>query len=301
MCSNFVLIGHRGARGLFPENTCEGFAQALALGIDGIELDVGVTADGVPVVCHDPALNPDLVRTADGRWLASPGPLIRSLTAAQLVHYDVGRVRRGSGAAIASPAQVPHDGARIPRLDEVLERFDTQFVIELKTLPDRPEWTVPTVEMAERVATVVEAAGAAPRVRIESFDWRGPRHLRRTRPELRLAWLTRRATVAAARLWWDGPSPADYGSSVPRAVAAEGGGRGGDVWAPDHVDLTAELVAEAHELGLAVLPWTVNRPEDMARLISWGVDGLVTDRPDLARAVMAGAGFTLPRARPPGR
>jgi glycerophosphoryl diester phosphodiesterase len=286
MRSNFLLIGHRGARGLFPENTCEGFAQALGLGIDGIELDVGVTADGVIVVCHDPALNPNLARTVDGHWLSAPGPLIRSLTTAELTRYDVGRVRPESSAALASPAQVPHDGARIPRLDEVLARFDTQFVIEMKTLPDHPDWTVPPTEMAERVADVVEACGAAGRVRIESFDWRGPRHLRRTRPRLPLAWLTRRATVAAARLWWDGPTPADYGGSVPRVVAAEGAGRSGDVWAPDYVDLTAELIAEAHELGLAVVPWTVNRPQDMARLIDWGVDGLVTDRPDLARTVM---------------
>src|SRR5271163_193658 len=163
MCSNFVLIGHRGARGLFPENTCEGFAQALALGVDGIELDVGATADGVPVVCHDPALNTDLVRTADGRWLEGPGPLIRGLTAAELASYDVGRARPGSAAAVASPAQVPHDGARIPRLDEVLARFDTRFVAELKTLADHPDWTVPAVEMAELVADVVEARGAAGR------------------------------------------------------------------------------------------------------------------------------------------
>jgi len=281
-----MLIGHRGARGLFPENTCEGFAQALTLGIDGIELDVGVTADRVPVVCHDAALNPDLVRSADGRRLQGPGPLIRSLTAAELARYDVGRVRPGSAAAIASPDQVPHDGARIPRLDEALGRFDTRFVIELKTLADHPDWTVPAIEMAELVAEVVEARGAAGRVRIESFDWRGPRYLRRARPGLPLAWLTRRATVAAARLWWDGPVPADFGGSVPRAVAAEGGGRRGDVWAPDHLDLTAGLIAEAHELGLAVVPWAVNRPEDIARLIGWGVDGLVSDRPDLARAIM---------------
>jgi glycerophosphoryl diester phosphodiesterase len=286
MRSNFLLIGHRGARGLFPENTCEGFSQALAFGIDGIELDVGVTADAVPVVCHDPALNRDLVRTADGHWLPGPGPLIRSLTAAELARYDVGRTRPGSPAALANPAQVPHDGACIPQLDEVLARFDTQFMIEMKTLADQPDWTVPAIEMAELVADVVEARGAAGRVRIESFDWRGPRHLRRTRPGLPLAWLTTRATVAAARLWWDGPTPADYGGSVPRVVAAEGGGRSGDIWAPGYVDLTAELIVEAHELGLAVVPWTVNLPEDMARLIEWGVDGLVTDRPDLGRTVM---------------
>ena len=96
-----------------------------------------------------------------------------------------------------------------------------------------------------------------------------------------LAWLTSAAFLAGARTWWDGPHPADFGGSVARAVAAEGG----PTWGPDHADLTEESLAEAHALGLRVVPWTVNRPADMRRLIRWGVDGLITDRPDLARAV----------------
>ena len=79
-----ALIGHRGARGLFPENTLEGFAAAAALGLDGIELDVALTADGVPVVCHDPVLNPALARGPDGAWIAAPGPLIHALPEAAL-------------------------------------------------------------------------------------------------------------------------------------------------------------------------------------------------------------------------
>ena len=80
---------------------------------------------------------------------------------------------------------------------------------------------------------------------------------------------------------------------MARAVAAEGG----PTWGPDHADLTEEAIAEAHALGLRVVPWTVNRPEDMRRLIRWGVDGLITDRPDLARGVLAGAGRALPPSR----
>jgi glycerophosphoryl diester phosphodiesterase len=278
------VIGHRGARGLFPENTLDGFAAAVALGIDGIELDVAITADRVPVVCHDPALNPDLVRTAEGTWLAGPGPLIRDLTVNELARYDVGRARPGGSVALANPLQQPQDGARIPTLRQVLGAISSAVVIEMKILPDRPHWTVSAAEMAERVAAVVDETGAAGRVTVESFDWRGPRHLRRTRPDLRLAWLTRAETVTAAGLWWGGPMPADFGGSVPRAVAAEGG----PVWAPEHVDLSADLIQEAHGLGLAVLPWTVNRAEDMARLIGWGVDGLITDRPDIAMDVVRG-------------
>src|SRR4051794_18770412 len=95
----FDLQGHRGARALFPENTLEGFAAALGIGVGAIELDVATTADGVVVVTHDLRLNPDLVRGPDGAWLAAPGPPVRSLTLAELRHYDVGRLRPGSDYA----------------------------------------------------------------------------------------------------------------------------------------------------------------------------------------------------------
>ncbi len=288
-----VLIGHRGARGLFPENTLEGFAAAAALGIDGVELDVAVTADGVPVVCHDPALHPALARGADGAWITAPGPLIRDLPAAALAAFDIGRLRPGSAFAAAFADQVPIDGARIPRLDAALALPGLAFIVELKTFPDHKDWTVPAADMAEVALAAAERAGATGRITFESFDWRGPRHLRRLRPELRLAWLTSATTVAAAGLWWDGPRPEDFAGSVPRAVAAEGGA----VWAPEHIDLTAAQIAEAHALGLAVITWTVNHPADMARLIGWEVDGLITDRPDLARRVMARCGLALPPAR----
>jgi glycerophosphoryl diester phosphodiesterase len=281
-----AIIGHRGARGLFPENTLEGFAATLALGIDTLELDVALTADGVVVVTHDPALNPNLTRDANGAWLQRPTPLFRSLRAADLSVYDVGRLRPGTAYSALYPDQSPRDGARIPTLDAVLRlNRSAQFVIELKTFPDAPRRTASGAELADAVLAMADAADATPRVTVEGFDWRGPRHLRRVRPDVRLAWLTRAETVRDAATWWDGPVPADFGGSVPRAVAAEGG----SVWAPDHNDLTDAMVDDAHALGLQVMPWTVNDPADMRRLIRWGVDGLVTDRPDRARAVMAEA------------
>jgi glycerophosphoryl diester phosphodiesterase len=288
------LQGHRGARGLFPENTLVGFAAALAVGVDSFELDVAVTADGVAVVSHDPALNPDIARGADGNWLTARGPLIRTLRLAELAVYDVGRLRPGSAYAAQLPDQAPRDGARIPTLAEVLAVDPTvRFNIEMKIFPDHPTWTVAPTAMAEAVITVAEQANALGRITIESFDWRGPRHVRRLRPDVKLAWATSPQTIAEAALWWDGPVPADYGGSVPRAVAAEGG----PIWAPHHADLTDELIAEAHALGLMVLPWTVNHAEDMRRLLQGGIDGLITDRPDIARQVLAEAGLPLPSAR----
>jgi glycerophosphoryl diester phosphodiesterase len=294
MMRRIDLHGHRGARGLFPENTLAGFAGALAIGVDVLELDVAVTADDVVVVTHDPRLNPDITRTRNGTWLDAPGVAIRSLRAGQLNDYDVGRIRPDSAYATLHPAQVPHDGATIPTLADVL-RVDpsVRFNIELKTFPWHPGLALDGAAMADAVVAVADAQGAADRIIVQSFDWRGPRRLRRTRPDIDLAWLTSAALLAGVRVWWDGPLPADFGGSVARAVAAEGG----RTWGPEHDDLTEETLAEAHALGLRVVPWTVNRPRDMRRLIRWGVDGLITDRPDLARAVLTEAGRPLPPSR----
>jgi glycerophosphoryl diester phosphodiesterase len=275
----FIVQGHRGARGLFPENTLEGFARAIALGVDSFELDIGLTADGVAVLSHDRALNPDITRDASGQWLASPAPLVRSLTFAELARFDVGRIRPGSAYAARFPDQTPIDGARIPTLAALLAATgEATLNIELKTDPTHPDDTVGGAAMAEAVMAVVDAAGAAHRVMVESFDWRGPRHLLRTRPGMACALLTSPETCRAARLWWDGPDPSDFAGSVARAVAAEGAG----TWAPEFATLRPEQVAEARTLRLSVLPWTVNDPVDMLRLLGWGVDGLITDRPDLA-------------------
>lgn len=248
------IQGHRGARGLFPENTIEGFLAAAALGVTAFELDVGMTADGVVVVHHDLALNPDNTRDASGNRLRAPTPLIRSLTFAALQTFDVGH-------------------ARVPTLASVLAALrNARFTVEVKTDPSHPDWTVPPETLADATLAVIDSAGAAPRVILEAFDWRVTRHIRRTRPDIRLAWLTRADT--ASLLWWDTPP----GVSVPASVAAEGG----PIWAPDYRDLTLDQVVEAKSLGLSVLPWTVNEPADMQRLAGWGVDGLITDRPDIA-------------------
>ncbi len=123
----------------------------------------------------------------------------------------------------------------MPRLAEVAALDPAvRLAVELKTFPDHPDWTVPPEDMADAVLAVLERAGALSRTRIISFDWRALRYLARQRPGLSLGYLTDAETVASARLWWDGPSPEDFGGSVPRAVAAEGG----RVWGPDCETLT---------------------------------------------------------------
>ncbi len=297
MCRSFELQGHRGARGLFPENTLEGFCGALAVGVTSIELDVAMTVDDVLVVTHDPVLNPDLTRGADGAWLSTPGPAVRALQLAELQTYDVGQARPGGAAARAHPLQRAVAAARIPTLEAVFEALAPSGVVvdvELKTDPLRPDLSPPPADMADAVVALARRLGALDRLAIRSFDWRGLFHLRDLWPETPLGWLT--APETASPLWRG--DFAGSGLSVSASVAMAAGGAARASWAPDFAELDPDLVAEAHALGLRVVPWTVNEPADMAQLISWGVDGLCTDRPDIARIVMSEAGLKPPPPYP---
>src|SRR4029450_12405343 len=119
--SAFDLQGHRGARGLAPENTLEAFRTALAMGVTTLGLDLALTSDGVLVVSHDSRLNPDHTRGPDGKFLDAEGPAIRSLTLAQVQRYDVGRLKPGTALAATFPEQRGMDGVRIPTLMEVFD------------------------------------------------------------------------------------------------------------------------------------------------------------------------------------
>ncbi len=263
------IIGHRGARALWPENTLQGFQAAIAAGVSWFEADVGLTSDGVLVLSHDARLSPDLARL-DGRWLSQPSAPLHRMTWPELKRYDVGRYRPGSAPARAFPRQAAIDGAHIPTLQDAL-RLPAGWTIEIKTYPNRPRLTARPEAIADAVAAAVDAAGA--RAVIQSFDWRAQRYLRRLRPDLTLAWLTARST----RAWRGGQA------SLPDTVMAEGGG----TWSPHHSELTPHLLERAKRAGLQVVPWTVNKPADLIRLAGWGVDGLITDDPVAARRLLA--------------
>ena len=295
---SFEIQGHRGARGLYPENTLKGFAGAIRLGVDAIELDVGLTADGVPVVFHDVTLSPDIVRGPDGLWLTRADIALHTLTVAELREYDVGRLRPGSAYAARHPDQKPHDGARIPVLEDVLRlalRAGVRVDIELKTRPDRPELTATAEAMADAVMRVVDRAGAAGAVDLRSFDWRGLIHLGRTRPEIPLTWLTSPLTRHFSELWWMQSSAADPVAAI-QAVCGDRPRAKVDTWAPEFDELSQDDVSRGRAAGLRVIPWTVNTEADMRRLVAWGADGVCTDRPDLARGILFAHGLTLPQA-----
>ena len=274
-----LVIGHRGARGLYPENTLDGFSRSIALGVEAIELDVAVTSDRILVVTHDLRLNPDIVRGADGRWLEPPTPRVLDLRFDQLRRYDVGRLRPGSAYNECFPEQQPANGVRIPSLREVLS-LDPRLLllIEMKMSPAEPDLTVSPSEMAELVADAVNASGAVSRSMILSFDWRGLRHLREYYPGLATGWLTQQMDDAERRLWWGDHLGGRCGHSAAQVIAEQGG----CCWLPEFAEVRKPDIAAAQRLGLRVIPWIVEHHGDLARAFDWDVDGLITDRPDLA-------------------
>jgi len=292
----FDLQGHRGARGLAPENTLAAFRTAVDLGVTTIETDLAVTKDDVLVISHDPMLNPDLVRGPDGKWIAAPGPPIRSLTLAELKRYDIGRLNPAAKYAQQFPEQKPVDGERFPTLAELFAAAgpDVRVNIEIKTDPTKPDLTVQPNRFAQLAVDAIRLGKAGGRSTIQSFDWRGLIEARRLAPEIATSCLSIESngmdTVGRASglpsPWLAGLDLAAHDGSVPRLARAAGCA----IWSPFWRNVTPDNVKEAQALGLKVLPWTVNNPAEMARLIDMGVDGLITDYPDRALPVLAAKG-----------
>jgi glycerophosphoryl diester phosphodiesterase len=292
----FDLLAHRGGRGLRPENTLASFRHALEIGVSTLELDCGVTRDGVVVVSHDTRLNPDITRGPDGKFLAGPGERIAALAYSDLLRYDVGRINPASPYAASFPGQQPSDGERIPRLADVFALVEAsgntavRFNIETKIDPTDPEGTVAPDRFVLALLAAIRGAGMGPRVTIQSFDWRTLVLVRKVAPEIALVALTDQQPgedtmevgKAGGSVWLGGLDVDDHGGSTPKTVAA----LGARTWSPHALDLTPDSVAEAHALGLKIVPWTVNEPKDMERAIAAGVDGLITDYPDRLRALL---------------
>jgi glycerophosphoryl diester phosphodiesterase len=294
----FDLQAHRGGRGLAPENTMGAFRQAAALGVTTIETDLAITKDDVVVLSHEPRLNPDLVRGPDGRWIEN-GPTIRSLTLAELKRYDIGRINPASPYSRMFPRQIAIDGERFPVLTEVYAAIPApmRFNIEIKTDPGRPNETANPAYFTRLVVDAVKDSKAVDRTMIQSFDWRTLIEARKLAPEIPSACLTIE-TQSSDTIRRNDPTPSPWlggldlkahGGSLPQLVKAAGCA----VWSPFWRNLTPEALAESHKLGLQVIPWTVNAPNDIARLIDQKVDGVITDYPEQGMVLAAEKGLKI--------
>jgi glycerophosphoryl diester phosphodiesterase len=242
-----LVFAHRGGSGLAPENTLAAFDNGLGLGADGLELDVRLSRDGVVVVHHDATVD---------RTTSAHGP-VSAFTADELARIDAGC---RFTARHAQPFRRQHLG--VPTLDEVLARYrDVPIIVELK---------VNTIEMAAATIDVVRRRAALDRVCLGSFGRRVLRAVRRLEPAIATSAAREEVRWALYRSWCGLPPrhPRYTAFQVPEW---SGGTR---VVSPAFVDL-------AHAAGVAVQVWTVDTDEDARRLLRWGVDALITDRPDI--------------------
>jgi glycerophosphoryl diester phosphodiesterase len=297
---NFELQGHRGARGMRPENTLPSFEFALDAAVTSIETDVHLSADDVPVLFHDPVIDAKLCRLP-----ATLGPrrLVRDLTCAELRSFPADRnpdsTRFPEQQAVVGPLsamlakETGVDPFAIPTVAELLafvrayageageragkspsRRENAARVVidlELKRVPFCPQTIGDDFRGSEpgllerRVVAEIRQADMLPRARVRSFDHRVLAAVKKLEPDLTTALLM-----------------AETAPLFPGRLAREAGA---DLYCPDYRFVDEELVRRAHADGVRVLPWTVNDPGDAEKLLSWGVDGITTDFPERFAAV----------------
>lgn len=304
----FDLQGHRGARGLMPENTLPGFATALTIGVTTLEMDLAVTADSDVVVIHNPHFEPDIARHTNGEWLQRSSPSIHSMTLANVKSYDVGRLNPAGDYAKRYPEQQSIDGTSVPTLGEVFELVDrsgnqsVRFNIEIKINPEKPELTLPPKEFVQAVIKVVRKYQMGGRVSLQSFDWRALQQVQELAPDITTSYLTAdqrwlsnlQTGIPGPSPWLNGLDIDDFEGNAARAIKAAGG----DTWSSYHKEIDAEAIAIAHQVGLSVNVWTVNEIGRMRELIAMGVDGIITDYPDRLRQVILELGLTAATPTP---
>jgi glycerophosphoryl diester phosphodiesterase len=301
------IQGHRGARGLQPENTLPAFARALSIGVTTLELDSAITRDGVVVVSHDSTLNPEITRDAEGQWITRSDLPISQFTLEELQRFDVGRIDPASAYAARFPQQQPVDGTRMPKLEDVFAlarragNDAVRFNIETKISPLHPTRTVTPAAFAKLLVLVIKNNGLLHRTTVQSFDWRTLAVVQQEASQIVTTYLSARQPFMDNILAHETSSPwnaglhvSQFGGSVPRMIKAAGGA----IWSPCSNDIDAANVAEAQALGLKVVVWTVNTETDMRRMIALGVDGIISDYPDVLHRVAGESGFPLPGPTP---
>lgn len=253
--------GHRGARSVLPENSLAGFKYAMEIGVDTLELDLGVTRDDVVVVVHDQIINSELCQYKDGRPIKG-SLLVHSLSFKQIKQFDC-----GNKAILGFPTQSRLPGSEIPSLAEVfemvvgsnLENANTiRFNVETKSNPAYP-YAQPTADkFVALVVAEIDRFKLRSRVNLQSFDPRTLLACHALAPDIELAILLR-------------DKPKDW-LAIAKTYHA-------NIVSPYFKSINEEDVRLMQNAGLKVVPWTVNSEDEWMRLIEFGVDGIITDNP----------------------
>jgi glycerophosphoryl diester phosphodiesterase len=273
------LQGHRGARGLLPENTIPGFQRALELGVTTLEMDVVINAEGHVVLSHEPWMSAKICAHPDGRKVTEKEEKnlrIYTMSDEQVAGYDCGsRGHPGFPRQQAMPLTKPllsevflavaSPSSALP--SSALVQTSVRFNIEIKSRPDGDGVFHPEVgEFSQILYRVLKEYGVLDRTTVQSFDPRALEAMHSINPELSIALL-----ISDSR---DLEQNLALLSFVP------------EIYSPDYKLVNERLIRAAHARNIQVIPWTVNNADTMRELLSWGVDGLITDYPDLAVEVL---------------
>jgi glycerophosphoryl diester phosphodiesterase len=271
MAQQLDIQGHRGARGMMPENSIPAFIYAMDQGVTTLEMDVVITKDNKVVVSHEPYLSHEICFNAEGKEIT--GPEEKKYNIFEMTYDQVEECDCGSKGNPRFPDQMKIKAPK-PLLSDVIKavekhskgvtQFEVEYNIEVKSLPEDDNIFQPTVDVfSELVFDLIDQYLPWERVTIQSFDFRVLKYWHEKHPNVKLAVLIENTKSIKSNLKELGFTPAIYSSY--------------------HILLSEKKVAELHKSGIKVIPWTVNEVSDMKKLISWKVDGLITDYPNRAQ------------------
>lgn len=312
----FDLEAHRGGRDARPENTLYSFAYAMELGVTTLEMDMQLTKDGRLVISHNPVMSPNLTKGPDGKYVPAGKYDLRTMTLAEIKKFEIGVMSPKAGDYYEGHGrtQMPIDGVRFPTLDEVFELANAYgnnkiiFNIETKSYPaigDEGYYNNPDPAVfVQKVYEVVKKYHMENRVSLQSFDWRTLVEMKKLDADITTVALTceqpswgpepgnvcRDIAKPGPSKWMAGLDAHDFQGDYVKAAHMIGA----DIISPYFPELSLELINEAHDFGMKVVPWTVNSKKDMTTLLEMGVDGMISDKPWILREVLQARGIAVP-------
>jgi len=276
------IYGHRGARGVLPENTLESFEYLFENNIRAYETDILISKDNIPVITHDFKLDPSYTKDVDGNWIEDENIKIIDLTYEEILKYDVGTLNKLSRYGRKFVNQKSLDDQKIPKLSDLLKLssdrdFDDLLInLEIKSTPIEEGLTPSPEEMVKIVIDEVSRSNLSDKIIYSSFDWRVLREIKERDPKIPRAHLT---SGAKGKIYDKSPwldfTPLHSEVELPKLIKA----LGGSAWHPNYKDVNKEVIEISRNEGLPINVWTVNREQDMLRMIDYGVDGIMTDYP----------------------
>ncbi len=286
---NYIRIyGHRGARGEIAENSIEGFKHTFALGIKAVEFDVVISKDKIPVLYHYFHLISDIVKDESGNWLKNSELKVFDKSYEELSKYNIGGLDPESKHGKRFKEQKLLKNAKIPKLSELLElasrkeNKDVFLNIEVKSTPFKLGLTPIPSDTVSLILKDIDTHKLEDRIIISSFDWRILYELKKQNPRILRGFITLQQDLSTTKKniyenspWMAKNYSLDQLFLIPNIIKS----LEGHVWSAFYRDVTKQNVELAHKHGLATCVWTVNREQDIIRMIEYGVDGIITDYP----------------------